>query len=105
MSLFNSYRFRLVSISCDPNFTFSIDSHVMTVIEVDGTNVKPLQVDSIQIFAGKPLQRYSQLLRLTVKRPTLLLCRKLIVSGWYSIEESGLHNFLAQGQPITCQLL
>lgn len=77
----------------------------MTVIEVDGTNVKPLQVDSIQIFAGKPLQRYSQLLRLTVKRPTLLLCRKLIVSGWYSIEESGLHNFLAQGQPITCQLL
>ena len=53
---FHSYRFRLVSISCDPNFTFSIDNHVMTIIEVDGTNVKPLQVDSIQIFAGKPLQ-------------------------------------------------
>ena len=31
----------------------------MTVIEVDGTNVVPLQVDSIQIFAGKPLQDYS----------------------------------------------
>jgi len=44
-----------VSISCDPNFTFSIDDHVMTVIEVDATNVKPLRVDSIQIFAGKPL--------------------------------------------------
>ena len=47
-----SYRFRLVSISCDPNFTFSIDGHNMTVIEVEGTNVQPLLVDSIQIFAG-----------------------------------------------------
>ncbi|KAI0269645.1 laccase 4 [Russula aff. rugulosa BPL654] len=54
------YRFRLVSISCDPNFTFSIDEHEMTVIEVDGTNVQPLQVDSIQIFAG---QRYSFVLK------------------------------------------
>ena len=47
-----SYRFRLVSISCDPNFTFSIDGHNMTVIEVEGTNVQPLLIDSIQIFAG-----------------------------------------------------
>ena len=47
-----SCRFRLVSISCDPNFTFSIDGHNMTVIEVEGTNVQPLLVDSIQIFAG-----------------------------------------------------
>ncbi|KAF9461174.1 laccase 2 precursor [Collybia nuda] len=50
------YRFRLVSISCDPNYTFSIDGHTMTIIEVDGVNVQPLTVDSIQIFAG---QRYS----------------------------------------------
>ncbi|KAF5341060.1 hypothetical protein D9611_005950 [Ephemerocybe angulata] len=50
------YRFRLVSISCDPNFVFSIDGHVMIIIEVDGINVQPLTVDSIQIFAG---QRYS----------------------------------------------
>ena len=39
-------------MSCDPNFTFSIDGHNMTVIEVDGNNVQPLLVDSIQIFAG-----------------------------------------------------
>ncbi|CAL1710152.1 unnamed protein product [Somion occarium] len=50
------YRFRLVSISCDPNFVFSIDHHPMTVIEVDGVNTQSLTVDSIQIFAG---QRYS----------------------------------------------
>ncbi|KAF8196131.1 yellow laccase [Pholiota molesta] len=54
------YRFRLVSISCDPNYTFSIDGHLMTIIEVDGNNVAPLTVDSIQIFAG---QRYSFILQ------------------------------------------
>ena len=52
----DSYRFRLVSISCDPNYVFSIDGHSMTVIEVDGVNSQPLNVDSIQIFAA---QRYS----------------------------------------------
>ncbi|KAJ6573232.1 laccase [Mycena sp. CBHHK59/15] len=50
------YRFRLVSLSCDPNFTFTIDGHTMTIIEVDSVNHEPLTVDSIQIFAG---QRYS----------------------------------------------
>ncbi|KAN0113960.1 laccase [Russula decolorans] len=46
------YRFRLVSISCDPNFVFSIDNHSMTVIEVDGTNSQPLLIDSLRIFSG-----------------------------------------------------
>lgn len=50
------YRFRLVSLSCDPNFTFYIQGHNFTVIEVDSVNVEPVTVDSIQIFAG---QRYS----------------------------------------------
>jgi iron transport multicopper oxidase len=46
------YRIRLVSISCDPNYVFSIDGHSFTVIEADGVNTQPLPVDSIQIFAG-----------------------------------------------------
>jgi len=50
------YRFRLVSISCDPSFVFSIDGHQMTVIEVEGTNVQPLPIDAVELFAG---QRYS----------------------------------------------
>ncbi|KAI0268436.1 laccase [Russula aff. rugulosa BPL654] len=50
------YRFRLVSISCGPSFRFSIDNHTMTVIEVDGTNVQPLTIDGVELFAG---QRYS----------------------------------------------
>jgi len=53
------YRFRLVSTSCDPNYTFSIDGHNLTIIEVDGVNTEPLVVDQIQIFAG---QRYSFIL-------------------------------------------
>jgi iron transport multicopper oxidase len=53
------YRFRLVSISCDPNYTFSIDGHNLTIIEVDGISTEPLVVNEIQIFAG---QRYSFIL-------------------------------------------
>ncbi|KAG6826651.1 hypothetical protein H0H92_014978 [Tricholoma furcatifolium] len=56
VTLGKRYRFRLVSVSCDPNYAFSIDEHTMTIIEADGQNVEPLTVDSIQIFAG---QRYS----------------------------------------------
>lgn len=48
----NSYRFRLISISCDPHFDFSIDGHQMTVIEVEGMNIQPLVVDSMRIFVG-----------------------------------------------------
>lgn len=48
-----------MSISCDPNYTFSIDNHTFTIIEVDGVNHEPLVVDSLQIFAG---QRYSVIL-------------------------------------------
>ena len=52
----NSYRFRLVSLSCDPNYTFSIDDHNMTVIEADGIETQPVTVNAIQIFSA---QRYS----------------------------------------------
>ncbi|KZV71498.1 multicopper oxidase [Peniophora sp. CONT] len=47
---------RLISMSCDWNFVFSIDQHDLTVIEADGHAVKPHDVSSIQIFAA---QRYS----------------------------------------------
>jgi iron transport multicopper oxidase len=39
-------------MSCDPNYTFSIDGHNMTVIEADGISTKAYLVDNIQIFAG-----------------------------------------------------
>ncbi|KAG6810472.1 hypothetical protein H0H92_011707 [Tricholoma furcatifolium] len=53
------YRFRLIAMSCEPSFAFSIDNHTLTIIEADGENTEPLVVDSIQIYAG---QRYSAIL-------------------------------------------
>ncbi|KAF5334245.1 hypothetical protein D9758_017096 [Tetrapyrgos nigripes] len=50
------YRMRLVSMSCDSSFQFSIDGHNMTIIEADGIETQPLTVNSLQIFAA---QRYS----------------------------------------------
>ncbi len=46
------YRLRVVSISCDPFFTFSIDDHDLQVIEVEGTPVWPVVVDNINILSG-----------------------------------------------------
>jgi iron transport multicopper oxidase len=60
MHTHGSYRFRLISMACHPNYVFSIDGHNMTIIEVEGVLVKPLVVDSIQILAG---QRYSFIVR------------------------------------------
>ncbi|KAG1762759.1 laccase [Suillus occidentalis] len=53
------YRMRLISMSCDPNFQFSVDGHNLTVIEADGELTEPLVVDQLQIYAG---QRYSVVL-------------------------------------------
>ena len=56
---FKRYRLRIIAMSCNPDFTFSIDGHELLIIEADGENTEPLLVDSIQIFAG---QRYSAVL-------------------------------------------
>ncbi|KAJ3559926.1 hypothetical protein NM688_g36 [Phlebia brevispora] len=53
------YRMRLINIGCDPSYTFSIDNHNMKVIEADGINHHPVDVNAIQIFVG---QRYSFIL-------------------------------------------
>ncbi|KAH6897942.1 laccase 10 [Coprinopsis sp. MPI-PUGE-AT-0042] len=53
------YRLRLVSLSCDPNYRFSIDGHNLTIIETDGQPTEPHTVQELQIFAG---QRYSVVL-------------------------------------------
>ncbi|KAH9963713.1 Cupredoxin [Lactifluus volemus] len=60
------YRLRIVSISCDPSFVFSIDGHQFTIIEVDGNNVQPLVVDSLEIFLVNVIRPFS--LRLTVSQ-------------------------------------
>jgi hypothetical protein len=49
------YRLRLVSMSCDPNFVFSIDGHSLTVIAADGISLQPETVDHVQIYAGESI--------------------------------------------------
>ncbi|KAG2739643.1 multicopper oxidase, partial [Suillus brevipes Sb2] len=53
------YRLRLIAMSCDPSFSFSINNHNLTIIEANGELTQPLLVDSLQILAG---QRYSVVL-------------------------------------------
>ncbi|KAJ3553552.1 hypothetical protein NM688_g3549 [Phlebia brevispora] len=56
------YRMRLINMACDPNYIFSIDNHDMTIIEADGVNHDPVDVNAVQIFVG---QRYSFILDAT----------------------------------------
>jgi hypothetical protein len=78
---YNSYRFRLVSISCDPSFLFSIDKHTMTVIEVEGTNVQPLPIDGVELFAGTPGSNLIICpINQTRNRTTLLRCCETLLS-------------------------
>jgi iron transport multicopper oxidase len=53
------YRFRVISLSCEPNYIFSIQGHNFTIIEADAVDTQPVEVDAVQIFAG---QRYSLVL-------------------------------------------
>ncbi|KAG2040085.1 laccase [Suillus americanus] len=50
------YRFRILGLSCDASYNFTIDGHIMTIIEADGVETVPQTVDILPVFAG---QRYS----------------------------------------------
>ena len=100
-SRYVSYRLRLISISCDPSFNFSIDSHTLTVIEVDGVNVQPLKVDSLEIFAGTCIDYFYFLVVLidgkTGQRYSVVVCifcspfiEQFILTGCSSPPTSGL---------------
>ena len=42
-------------MSCEPNFTFSVDGHNLTVIEADSKETECKTVNRVQLFAGKCL--------------------------------------------------
>ncbi|KAG6816517.1 hypothetical protein H0H93_008011, partial [Arthromyces matolae] len=50
------YRFRLIGLSCDVPYNFTIHHHSMIIIEADGEYTTPLHVDSLWVYPG---QRYS----------------------------------------------
>ncbi|KAJ7048951.1 laccase [Mycena amicta] len=91
------YRFRLASLSCDPNFIFSIDNHTMTIIEVDAVNHIPHTVDSIQIFAG---QRYSFVLAAT--KPINNYWIRTVANGGTAGFDNGINSAILRyvGAPI-----
>jgi iron transport multicopper oxidase len=53
------YRFRVISLSCEPNYIFAIEGHNFTIIEADAVDTQPVEANAVQIFAG---QRYSLVL-------------------------------------------
>ncbi|KAK7464216.1 Laccase-1 [Stygiomarasmius scandens] len=53
------YRLRLVSISCRPFHTFSVDNHNITIMELDGVEHDPVTVQNVDIYAA---QRVSAIL-------------------------------------------
>lgn len=53
------YRMRVINGGGFSEFDFSIDGHVLTVIEADGTNVEPFDLEVVRMANG---QRYSFLL-------------------------------------------
>ncbi|KIY65388.1 multicopper oxidase [Cylindrobasidium torrendii FP15055 ss-10] len=59
VELGKTYRLRLINTGAFASIRFSVDSHLLTVIEADGTPVKPLKVSELMI---QPAQRYSVLL-------------------------------------------
>lgn len=50
------YRMRVINAGFFAPFTFSIDQHLLKLIEADGTNIEPLSVESLAISVS---QRYS----------------------------------------------
>ncbi|KAF7290430.1 Laccase I [Mycena chlorophos] len=93
------YRFRLVSMSCNPDWVFSIDGHQMTIIEVDGVNHKPLTVDSLDIFAG---QRYSFVLTANQPVANYWIRAKPTLAGSYTGFANGTNSAILRylGAPI-----
>ncbi|CAG8534192.1 4898_t:CDS:2, partial [Racocetra persica] len=50
------YRFRIINTSAEAYYAFSIDGHKMKIIEVEGTLVKPVEVNQLGLHIA---QRYS----------------------------------------------
>jgi iron transport multicopper oxidase len=73
-----SYRFRIISLSCQPAFQFSIDNHNLTIIEADGQLHKPYTVDTFTIYAG---QRYSAVVTANQKVGNYWIRAQPIIDG------------------------
>ncbi|KAG8723224.1 laccase [Ceratobasidium sp. 395] len=62
-----TYRLRLINASAIASYLFGIDSHKITIIEMDGITTQPMVVDQLNILAG---QRYSVIVKADQKPDT-----------------------------------
>ncbi|CAG8558843.1 572_t:CDS:2 [Diversispora eburnea] len=56
------YRFRLINTAAYAPFAFSVDSHPLTIIEVDGIPTKKTNASTVKVLTIHPAQRYSVIL-------------------------------------------
>ncbi|KAF8911280.1 multi-copper oxidase [Mucidula mucida] len=75
-----TYRLRLINAGSFAPIRFSVDRHVLTVIEADGTPVVPIEVESVMLQAA---QRYSVLLT-TNQTPSAYWMRATIDDGMFA---------------------
>eukprot|EP00842_Homolaphlyctis_polyrhiza_P003453 jgi/Hompol1/4108/HPOL_003471-RA len=68
------YRLRFINTAAEATMWVSIDNHTMTVIEVDGTEVKPVEVTRIFL---SPAQRYSVIVK--ANQPSCIYKLRLVM--------------------------
>lgn len=65
-----TYRFRIIGANTFRTLGFSIANHILTIIEVDGELVKPVQTDLLEVAAG---QRFSVLVTTSGKNSSYVM--------------------------------
>jgi FtsP/CotA-like multicopper oxidase with cupredoxin domain len=61
------HRIRLINMSTDSHFKFSIDQHVMTVQAADFVAIEPYQTTVLNIFIGTPIRSLTANKRATIR--------------------------------------
>jgi len=79
-------RLRLVSIACRPFYTFSIDNHEFTAIELDGVAHDPVVAQNVDVYAGQIVYHIPLLLlkhpQPNVSRSFYMLTNLLVIIGF-----------------------
>lgn len=88
-----TYRIRLINAGSFAAIQFSVDDHVLTVVEADGTVVEPYRVSNVRIDVA---QRYSVLLT-TDSTPGAFWMRATVSSEAFTVRAQPCPRFLSWG--------
>lgn len=84
----STYRLRLINAGTFAAVRFSVDNHIITVVEADGTPVEPYDVSGLVIDVA---QRYSVLLR-TNQTSGAYWMRSTIQQGSFTVGVASVYN-------------